>query len=375
MAIIPGTSGDDTLNGTSGDDIITGGAGNDTIDSTGDGSDLVSGGEGNDTITASSFTGQTETLYGGAGDDVFNITSGDGTFFVSGGSGANTFNGLGASFSGDVIVDLTGGGTLDLVNVDPSKVSFYVGDLDANDITVVQDAGVNQFTVTIGSTVVTIDGSGMPWISVTAADFTTPANILTTSEYTPAADPDPECLTTGTMVLTDDGERLVEDLKVGDLVMTRDNGAQPVRWIGQRTFAATGKRAPVVIAKGALGNTRDLVVSQYHRMLISDYRAELVSGKSEVLAAAVDLLDGDRIYRREGGEVTYVHVAFDKHEIIFAEGAPTESLQPFEMSAETFGSKALEELLDVFPELKNGGKINRKLARPTITASEASLLN
>ena len=71
------------------------------------------------------------------------------------------------------------------------------------------------------------------------------------------------------------GTRLVEELSVGDEVMTLDHGPQKVRWIGCRAVDAQGVYAPVRITRGALGNTRDLLVSLQHRMLITGWRAQM----------------------------------------------------------------------------------------------------
>ena len=182
------------------------------------------------------------------------------------------------------------------------------------------------------------------------------------------------CLTAGTLVETADGQRQVEEISVGDLVMTRDNGLQPVRFVGIRQVIASGSKAPVVISKGALGNTRDLIVSPNHRMLVTGARVEALFGESEMLVAAEDLIDGDMIYRKTGGVITYVHIAFDKHEIIFAEGAATESLQPLAQDAASFGGKAFKELMEVFPELQSGTS-DVGVVRPVLTSREAALLN
>lgn len=182
------------------------------------------------------------------------------------------------------------------------------------------------------------------------------------------------CLAAGTLVETDKGEVAVETLEVGDLVRTKDNGLQKVRFAAKRQVSAENALAPVVISKGALGNTRELVVSPNHRMLVSGPRVEFLFGEREMLVAAKDLVDGDQIYVRAGGEVTYVHIAFDRHEIIFAEGAPTESLQPMAKDAASFGGAAYKELVEIYPELASGNAV-AKVARPVLRSSEARLLH
>ena len=77
------------------------------------------------------------------------------------------------------------------------------------------------------------------------------------------------CFARGTMIRTPEGERRIEHLRQGDLVVTLDSGIQPIRWIGSRTVRASGAQAPVRFARGTIGNDRDLLVSPQHRMLLS----------------------------------------------------------------------------------------------------------
>ncbi len=76
------------------------------------------------------------------------------------------------------------------------------------------------------------------------------------------------CFPAGTRILTNKGDQLIETLRVGDMIATRDNGLQPLRWIGSKQVTAIGKAAPICIKLGALNNTRDLLVSPNHRMLL-----------------------------------------------------------------------------------------------------------
>lgn len=125
------------------------------------------------------------------------------------------------------------------------------------------------------------------------------------------------CFVTGTPIITQTGECSVEDLAPGDMVLTMDHGFQPVRWVGQRTVAASGALAPILFAEGALGNDVPLMVSPQHRMMMRGWRVEMNFGEAEVLVPAHSLVNGETVHRVEGGEVTYVHVLFDCHEIIY----------------------------------------------------------
>lgn len=133
--------------------------------------------------------------------------------------------------------------------------------------------------------------------------------------------------TRGTHITMASGEqRQIEDLQVGDKVLTRDDGPQVVRWVGQTTLRAVGEFAPIVIAKGALHNENDLLVSPEHRLFIYQRQDKLGAGRSEVLVKVRHLINGDTVYRRDGGFVDYFQLLFDEHQIIYAEGIAAESL-------------------------------------------------
>ena len=182
---------------------------------------------------------------------------------------------------------------------------------------------------------------------LTSARFQSSTWVPDSTEYQTGPIP---CFTAGTLITTPEGERAVEDLRPGDLVLTRDHGPQMLRWAGSREVVGHGALAPVRFAPGALGNTRALMVSPQHRMVISGWQAELYFGTDEVLAAALHLVNGDTICRVEMPQVRYIHLLFDRHEIVFAEGAATESFHPG--ARIMAGDAALRsEVLALFPEL------------------------
>ena len=161
----------------------------------------------------------------------------------------------------------------------------------------------------------------------------------------------PVCFCRGTLIDTPQGARHIETLKEGDLVTTLDHGAQPVAWIGRRLWPGTGDFAPVRIAAGALGNLRDLWVSQNHRMLIRGADAELLFGQKEVLVAAKNLVNDRTIRIVETRQVEYLHLLFDRHEIVFAEACPAESLFPGTETLKSVDAVAQREIVTLFPEL------------------------
>jgi hypothetical protein len=136
-----------------------------------------------------------------------------------------------------------------------------------------------------------------------------------------------QCLLRGTHVLTPRGEVKVEDLAVGDLVTTIDGTAKPIKWIGRRSVEATsveawpGQVLPIKIARGALGPGvphADLFVSSMHAVYIDGLlipARNLVNGRSIVHCRSIDC-----------ETVDYFHIELDRHDVIFTEGAPTETL-------------------------------------------------
>lgn len=132
----------------------------------------------------------------------------------------------------------------------------------------------------------------------------------------------------GTLIALPEGAPVpVERLRPGDRVLTRDHGAQVLRWIGKATLRAEGAFAPVVITAGTMGNTGDLALSPHHRVLFHQRGGARPGTLSDLLVEARHLVDGDHIRRREGGWVDYHGLVFDRHEIVYAEGIATESLR------------------------------------------------
>jgi len=183
------------------------------------------------------------------------------------------------------------------------------------------------------------------------------------------------CFSAGTRIRTPDGERPVTSLRPGDLVLTRDNGPQPVRWIGRRMTPATDRMAPVEIAAGTFGHHGRLTVSPLHRVLVRQPRGELYFGAAEVLVAARDLIDGGAVRRVEGGWVEYVHLMFDTHQVLWSEGLETESFLPGPQTTSCFEREAIAEIVALFPELDpHTGTGYGPPARPLLRHREARLL-
>lgn len=174
------------------------------------------------------------------------------------------------------------------------------------------------------------------------------------------------CLVRGTLVDTPEGPRRIEDIRRGDLVLTRDRGAQPVRWIGSRTvdaatLAAHASLRPIRIRAGALGRgipVQDLMVSPQHRILVRSAIARRMFGQDEVLVAARQLLALEGVEVDEtAAEVEYFHLLLDRHEVIIANGVETESLHTGREALRSLTPEALAEILTLFPELASGSHV------------------
>ncbi|MEO0402802.1 MAG: Hint domain-containing protein [Pseudomonadota bacterium] len=182
------------------------------------------------------------------------------------------------------------------------------------------------------------------------------------------------CFVAGTLIATPDGDRLVETLQPGDLVMTQDDGPQPLRWIGARAVAAEADHAPILIRAGTFGTHGDVMVSPLHRVLIRDSLAELLFGEAEVLVAAKDLVNDRSVTRKTGGTVTYVHLMFDTHQVVFSDGLATESFLPGPQTTKSFERQIVAEICSIFPELDpHTGEGYSPAARRTLKGYEANL--
>ena len=183
------------------------------------------------------------------------------------------------------------------------------------------------------------------------------------------------CFVAGTLIRTPEGEVPVDMLRPGDLVMTQDDGAQPLRWIGHRRVAAIGDFAPIQIAANTFGRHRALLLSPLHRVLIRDSLAELLFGEREVLIAARDLVNDRSVRRIEGGMVDYVHILFDRHQVVFSEGLATESFLPGPQTTRSFESEIVAEICTLFPEIDpQTGAGYSPAVRRTLKSYEARLL-
>ena len=189
------------------------------------------------------------------------------------------------------------------------------------------------------------------------------SSYVESSTQMPVGEFGPTCFTPGTQIDVCGGTCAVEDIVVGDLVETMDDGVQPVRAILRQTVRASGKFAPILFEAGSIGNARAFLVSPEHRMLITDWRAQLTMGCDEVLVAAKHLVNGRDVRMVEGGRIEYIHLLFDSHQIVFGDGCPSESCLP-DTGLAAQGDAQQAELLELFPKLRDVQ--NRALSARTV---------
>ncbi|MCR8546471.1 Hint domain-containing protein [Salipiger sp. P9] len=361
MATISGSSGNDSLTGTAGDDTITGDAGNDTIIA-GDGADSIDGGTGDDSIETGDGA---NTVDGGDGADY--IFAGADNDSLSGGEGADSIHGNG----GDDTVD--GGGGNDTIYGDDGNDVMRDG---AGDDLVYAGAGDDR--IEIGSGNDTVYGHAGADVFVISADSGTNSiedftpgdgdllainypGITTYDELAPYLSDDgnwgtlislPDgsvtqvkwlnygslsasyfsfesgavCLLHGTRIETAEGPRRVESLRPGDLLLTRDHGLQPLRFVSSTTYRfgdGPHRMKPIRMRKHALGQgypERELRVSPQHRIAIPQEDPCL-------LVPARKLRDLPGVTDRPGCRLAqYYHLLLDRHELIEANGTWVETL-------------------------------------------------
>ncbi|MEP5732533.1 MAG: Hint domain-containing protein [Sulfitobacter sp.] len=121
-------------------------------------------------------------------------------------------------------------------------------------------------------------------------------------------------------------QKPIEDLAIGDRILTRDDGVQKIRWISRSTVRAVGEFAPIKIHAGTLNNEKDLIVSPDHRLFIYQRSDEVGAGRSELLVKARHLINGETVTVMDGGFVDYFQLLFDSHQIIYAEGIAAETM-------------------------------------------------
>ncbi|MBU2981927.1 Hint domain-containing protein [Lentibacter algarum] len=194
-----------------------------------------------------------------------------------------------------------------------------------------------------------IDGMASTTMLVPGQTYTFDTERTSHNQNTPYTDY-VACFTKGTLVDTPDGPVPIEALREGDLINTYETGPQPLIWVGHRRVDAEGKFAPIRFEAGAIDNESSLEVSPEHRMLVRGGDVQLLFGENEVLMPAKALVNGRDVTQRSGGEVTYFHLLFEDHQVVFTHGALSESLLLSEASSAGFSCAASREALSILGE-------------------------
>lgn len=179
----------------------------------------------------------------------------------------------------------------------------------------------------------------------------------------------------GTRITLADGrQHAVESLAAGMKVLTRDHGAQALRWVVHRTVRGVGPYAPVVIPQNTLGNAADLALSQHQRLFIYQRGSDRLTETAEMLVRAHYLVDDEQIFVRSGGFVDYYTLVFDRHEVIYAEGIPVESLQVSTSTLPHLAEDVVAEVDTAVPGLDHAPHAGTDADASTGAAARAKLL-
>ncbi len=186
------------------------------------------------------------------------------------------------------------------------------------------------------------------------------------------------CFLAGTLILTNQGERAIDTLSPGDQVVTMDNGLQPVLWVGSRSLSPEDcvhrSVRPVCIPVGALAKgvpSRDLHISPNHRIALTHPLSDVLFDTKDCFAAAKHMCANRGIRGRTVSRpVVYYHLLFGAHQVIWANGAPTESFHPAQVGLDSFDATARTEITQAIGSAATYGPTARKVLK----ADEASLL-
>lgn len=186
--------------------------------------------------------------------------------------------------------------------------------------------------------------------------------------------PSAVCYASGTLILTDRGEVEVQTLKPGDRLVTADRGPCRIRWIGRtdhRWEPEPHRQKPIEITPGALGEglpRRKLIVSPQHHMLFRGPLVQSLFDETEVLALAKALVGLQGVRAMNGKRhITYFSLLCDRHEVIQAEGACSETFYPGPTALKMISPGLRREVEELFPALKSdpetgyGAKARRTL--------------
>ncbi len=263
------------------------------------------------------------------GNVVADVSTAANTIELSAKDGPGTISGLGTKYLGFQTVTIDSGATWTVAGTIDGFSSETIQGFDTRDRLDLTNLGYsadNSFSLS-NSDVLTISENGTAVATIQlSGDFTGEFFHLTDDgnhgSYV-TEDGSPVCYCRGTMIRTDRGEIAVEGLRIGDRVIAASGEAKPIRWIGRRSYS--GKFAqgnpdilPICFKAGSLARNvprRDLWVSPEHAMFIDG-----------ILIPARCLVNGNSVFQASQSDlVEYFHIELDRHDVIVAEGAQSET--------------------------------------------------
>ena len=361
-----GGAGADEIYSDAGDDYIDGGTGNDDLGGN-EGNDTIIGGDGNDYIQGMA---DNDSLDGGAGNDT--LDGGTGNDVLSGGAGNDVFL---VSDGNDTITDFNAGNTGSLDDGDSTNNDYinlsgyydHISELYADQL----DDGILNQSNTTDTRGNSVDYSNNTQFGANSLTFSGAS--ADSSSFT-AENTSVVCFTPGIQIDTDKGPVPVECLRPGDMLQTKDNGYQPIIWIGQRhvtqdALETQPELRPVLIQPGSfLNNQRPLLVSPQHRFVLSRELSRAVSTEDEAFLRARFLteLPNSRARIAFGKTtVTYVHIMTEQHEVIFADGVATETFWPGPQALRSLTAESEAEIRRLLPALAtcSSAEVTRKMIK------------
>lgn len=285
--------------------------------------DVIYGTNGNDSINGESGN---DVIFGKSGDDT--LVGGSGNDVLFGGSGNDTFTNL-DPFGNDQIFGDKDFDVLDLTGSKPEQGSYEIF--------------YNHYSSpnNLSGKVVYYDEYGHKTGQTVFKEI---------EKVVP-------CFCEGTQIITFNGIQSIEDLKVGDKILTRDNGYQKIIWKGvsdKVDLRIHKNLAPVVIRKNSPlfpDLNQDLYVSPQHRLMVNSPKLELVTGEYENLVAATHLSSKLGVDKSTANNCVYYHIMFENHQVINSNGIWSESFQPGNGIMSKADDVQIQELKTLFPEM------------------------
>jgi len=281
---------------------------------------------------------------------------------------------------GDILLDPNGGSvdpdtqviingvqmdfTVEFSGYLPMTKKFTDLSVGGKEVVVISAGGQRYYFITDGSGTYEVM-SGLPSGSVPITGVTTKTTVV--------------CFVGGTRIATPTGERFVETLQVGDLVLTADGAIKPIRWIGRREISQADlvfkkELRPICISAGSFGPGlphSDLYLSRQHQVAVEGWTVEMLFGEDRVLARAGHLEQGPVRSVLPAKPVVYHHILLDEHELLIANGLAAESFQPGPVGLCALDDLARNELEALDPALLL--KASTAIA-PSLKAFETQLL-